>query len=357
VYKGTADPGTKAYAEPAPEAVARAMTEDLSDRGWLKAKTVILTGAEAIRRRTGSFPWKDVFAGIPPRAVVEIPYFKEEKPAQRVTITVFDMTRPFRAFAAFSRRRRLPMKEYYFGERELVLTEDTAFFWEGPFCISVKAAGMGEDTKDVLCGVAKGVAYKLYGLVGTYRDPAMAEWFPAAGRKPHTVSVLPADPFGVPSGPAVCMEALYAEKTGERVLYLFFDPSPGKIEEYRVRLVKKLLGKGGVILRSLREKNGEAAIWLTSPRYGIVEAAMRGRVLAVETGLGSHRPLAPLPGAVEVALSGAVHDITVPGVTFQEFPPLLLIRPARDKEPFVVIPGRTREAVRNAAAEASPPRS
>ena len=347
VHHGVADPGVKIHKRYTPEKIAEIMTEDLSDKGWKATPAKIDVSRNGIEKSISSVPFGNSFAGSAPKAVIVIPYIKMHHPKTSVTLTFFDLETPFGAFSVFSRARQNKTYTCYYGERECLVSKKSSVFWEGPFLISVDTANLGEDTRDVILGVSKGIAYKLYGLIGTYEEPQIAGLFPSSDMKDHSVQVCAHDPFQLKKS-RICMKAEYSHMTGTRELYLISDESREHLEAYRRLLVNAVMDPGSAILASENNKRTGSRIWINSHKYGIVEISCSDDILAVETGIGAFQNgISRAPGLKSVALSGLIHQNHNKGVDINPYKNLLIIE--NPGKPSAIIPmGSTLQAVRNA---------
>jgi len=351
VFKGTANPDAEAEKKCSPEKLAEAMKEDLSDRGWKHTKTVINLKKNDIEKMIRNFPaGENAFQGGFPKAVIVVPYIKEQEPRTSVTLTFCDMGTPFSAFSAFSRARQQNMQAYYYGERECILRENSSVFWEGPYLISVVTANLSTKKKDILLGVSKGISYKLYGLIGTYEDPEMTSLFPSADRKDHSIQVLAQDPFHLKK-PRICMKAEYSHIIGKRILYIYSDDSGEKLLSYRKLLTEALMDSGSAVLASERNESLGSRMWINSVKHGIVEIALWKKIIAVETGVGAyHKGITQVAGLRDIALSDLNHKNFNKSVDINPYKNLMVIK--NPKGPADVIPlGSTIRAVRNAKAQ------
>lgn len=346
VFKGIADPGSTVTQTYSPQLISERMTEDLRDRGWIKKQTVIITEPASIAALAEARGFTECLKNRTVRTVTEVPYVKEVDPNKNVTLTFFDLGLPFDAFAAFTRARQLPMDEYYYGERELALTARAATFWEGPFLVNVSTANLGEDTRDILLGVAKGIAYKLYGLVGTYSDPEVIGLFPSYQRRANTIQVLSEDPFQL-TGVQTALLAYYDRDAGENLLYVFTDPSAEAVAGYRNLLVTKLITPQAAILATRRTADGTASMWINTPEAGIIEIALKKNILAVQTGIAPFRAgIERIPGLREIATSGLVHENYNRNVTINPYKDILIIADPGKKINDIITLGITDDVMR-----------
>jgi hypothetical protein len=355
ILKATANPGIVVDKPYNPELLSEKMTEDLTDRGWQKKPTLIRNTADKVTEFIKKQAQAEIMQGFSIKSITAVPYANEVDIAKTVTLVFYDVGNPLNAYSLFTRIRQLPMSEYYYGEREIILQENSAAFWEGPLYIMVATANLGDDTRDVLLGIAKGISYKLYGMIGTYGAPDLAGLFPAFERKDHSLQVSPGDPFDFAKPeelPEQIMQAVYNRAAGESTLYIFKDPSADRILNYRNRMIARLFLHGtktAAILASVYDEKQASRIWVNSPDYGIVEVALQGGLLSVHTGIGAYiEGLAETPGYRQVARSKARHEIYAARVTLNTYKDMIVVAGEDAKTNTIIMLGVTDDVLREA---------